>query len=108
MKLVSYYKDDQDQLALLIDGLLYDTDLMHPDLPISMGMFLNYWEDLYPVAQTIEKNIKEGKLSRQYGIDYGSVEVLAPVLHATSCRNGHAFQSPLALNRIPEFYQYPV
>ena len=31
MKLVSYLKDDQDQLAFLVDGLLYDTDLMHPE-----------------------------------------------------------------------------
>jgi len=108
MKLVSYYKDDQDQLALLIDGLLYDTDLMHPDLPISMGMFLNYWEDLFPVAQAIEKTIKEGKVSRQQGIDYQSVEILAPVPHPPSCRNGRAFRPHLVLNTIPEFYQYPV
>ncbi|MEP6595254.1 MAG: fumarylacetoacetate hydrolase family protein [Ginsengibacter sp.] len=115
MKLVSYYKDGQDQLALLIDGLLYDTDLMHPDLPVSMGMFLNYWEDLFPISKTIENTIKEGKISRQHGIDYESVEVLAPVPHPTSCRDAYAFRQHVAaarrnrhLNMIPEFDQYPV
>jgi len=108
MKLVSYYKDDQDQLALLIDGLLYDTDLMHPGLPVSMSMFLNYWEDLYPIASTIENTIKEGKISRQHGIDYESVEILAPVPHCTSFRNGYAFRLPAALNSMPGFDQYPV
>ena len=55
MKLVSYYKDGQDQLAILVDGLLYDTDLMYPDLPVSMSMFLNYWEDVYPLALGVDR-----------------------------------------------------
>ena len=52
MKLVSYLKDEQDQLAVLVDDLLYDTEFLHPDLPNSMSMFLNYWEDALPVAQS--------------------------------------------------------
>ena len=108
MKLVSYLKDNQDQLALLIDDLLFDTDLMHPDLPVGMGMFLNYWEDLYPISRALENTIKEGKISRQHGIDYQTVEVLPPVPHPTSCRNGYAFRPHLTLNTIPEFAQYPV
>ena len=68
MKLVSYFKDGQDQLAFLAGGLLYDTDLMHPDLPVSMGMFLNYWDDVFPVAQGLYRIISEGKVSRQQGI----------------------------------------
>ena len=50
MKLVTYLKDEQQQLAILVDGNLYDTDTLHPDLPISMSMFLNYWDDIMPVA----------------------------------------------------------
>jgi len=115
MKLVSYYNGEQDQLAILVDGLLYDTDLMHPDLPASMSMFLNYWEDLYPVTVTIDNKIKEGKVSRQQGIDFNSVEILAPILHPTSCRDAYAFRHHVAAARrnrnapmIPEFDQYPV
>jgi fumarylacetoacetate (FAA) hydrolase len=108
MKFVSYFKDDQDQLALLIDGLLYDTDLMHPDLPVSINMFLNYWEDLYPIARAIEDTIKGGKISKKQGIDYESVEVLAPVPHPTSFRNAYAFQQLSVLNSIPQSNQYPV
>ena len=115
MKLVSYHNGEQDQLAILVDGLLYDTDLMHPDLPASMSMFLNYWEDLYPVTVTIDNKIKEGKVSRQQGIDFNSVEILAPILHPTSCRDAYAFRQHVATSRrnrnapmIPEFDQYPV
>jgi len=115
MKLVSYYKDGQDQLAILVDGLLYDTDLMYPDLPVSMSMFLNYWEDVYPLALRVDRSIKNGSASRQQGIPYESVQVLAPVPHPTSCRDGYAFRQHVALARrnrrvdmIKEFDQYPI
>jgi fumarylacetoacetate (FAA) hydrolase len=108
MKFVSYLRDDQDQLAMLIDGRLYDTDLIHPDLPGSMNLFLNYWEDLYPIAATTENTIKEGRISRQQGIDYDSAEVLACVPHPAGWRNGYAFRPKTSPDIKPEFYQYPV
>ncbi|MCW3092274.1 MAG: fumarylacetoacetate hydrolase family protein [Ferruginibacter sp.] len=115
MKLVSYLKDGQDQLAILVDGLLYDTDLMHPDLPVSMSMFLNYWEDVFPIAVGINRIITEGKISRQQGIPYEDVQILAPVPHPVSCRDAYAFRQHVASARrnrrvdmIAEFDQYPV
>ena len=33
MKLLSYLKDNHEQLAILIDGFVYDMDVLHPDLP---------------------------------------------------------------------------
>ncbi len=115
MKLVSYLKDGQDQLAILVDGLLYDTDLMHPDLPVSMSMFLNYWDDVYPLAFAVDQSIKEGRTSNQLGIPHDSVDILAPVPHPTSCRDGYAFRQHVASARrnrkadmIPEFDQYPI
>lgn len=115
MKLVSYSKDGQDQLAILVDGSLYDTDLMHPDLPVSMSMFLNYWEDVYPFALGVDRSIKNGNSSRLQGIPLESVQVLAPVPHPTSCRDAYAFRQHVASARrnrrvemIAEFDQYPV
>lgn len=115
MKLVSYLKEGQDQLAILVNGLLYDTDLMHPDLPVSMSMFLNYWEDIYPLAYAVNKSLEEDKVSKQQGIPYESVEVLPPVPHPTSCRDAYAFRQHVAAARrnrrvdmIPEFDQYPI
>jgi fumarylacetoacetate (FAA) hydrolase len=115
MKLVSYLKEEHDQLALLVDGLLYDMDLIHPDLPNSMGMFLNYWEDVFPVAQGGVLMIEEEKIARRKGIPYNSVQILAPVPFPTSCRDGYAFRQHVAAARrnrkaemIPEFDQYPI
>ena len=115
MKLVSYAKDGHDQLAILVDELLYDTDLMHPDLPVSMSMFLNYWEDVYPLALGVERSIKNGNTSSMQGISIDSVQILAPVPHPTSCRDGYAFRQHVASARrnrkvemITEFDQYPI
>lgn len=115
MKLVSYLKDEQDQLAFLVDGLLYDTDLMHPDLPVSMGMFLNYWEDVYPIAALVNESLMEGKAAKQLGISVDDVQILSPVPHPTSCRDAYAFRQHVAAARrnrkvdmIPEFDQYPI
>ncbi|MBK7882981.1 MAG: hypothetical protein IPJ81_03585 [Chitinophagaceae bacterium] len=60
MKLVTYLKNDHEQLALLVNGNLYDTDSLHSDLPMSMSMFLNYWDDVMPLALSAEQRIKEG------------------------------------------------
>ena len=115
MKLVTYLKDDQDQLAILVNGRLYDTDSLHPDLPISMAMFLNYWEDVMPFAQAAEKRIQEGLLNTLPSATFNEASILAPVPHPTSCRDGYAFRQHVAAARrnrkvdmIPEFDQYPI
>ena len=114
MKLVSYLKEDHAQLAFLVDGMLYDLDRLHPDLPLSMGMFLNYWEDIYPIAHSLNRSLLEG--NRKFtGTPIDTVEVLAPVPNPTSCRDGYAFRQHVAAARrnrnqemIPEYDQFPV
>jgi fumarylacetoacetate (FAA) hydrolase len=115
MKLVSYLKDEHDQLAVLVDDLLYDMEYLHPDLPNTMGMFLNYWDDAFPMAQGGVMMIEEGKISRNKGVNINEVTLLAPVPFPTSCRDAYAFRQHVAAARrnrrvemIPEFDQYPV
>ncbi|MBS1742672.1 MAG: fumarylacetoacetate hydrolase family protein [Bacteroidetes bacterium] len=115
MKLVSYLKNGHEQLALLVNGLLYDTDSIHPDLPISMAMFLNYWDDVLPIAKAAEKRIKEGMGKTALATPFAEAEVLAPVPNPTSCRDGYAFRQHVAAARrnrkvdmIAEFDQYPI
>ena len=115
MKLITYLKNDHEQLALVIKGKIYDTDKLHPDLPISMAMFLNYWEDVFPLAQAAEQKVKDGGYeNKSYG-DYVDAEIIAPVPNPTSCRDGYAFRQHVASARrnrkvdmIPEFDQYPI
>ncbi len=114
MKLVSYLKEDHAQLALLVNGYLFDTDNLHPNLPVSMTMFLNYWEDVFPIAHSINRTLEEGT-KRYRAIPADEAEILAPVPSPTSCRDGYAFRQHVANARrnrkvemIEEFDQYPV
>ena len=115
MKLVTYLKNNHDQLALLVDGMLYDTDMLHPDLPVSMAMFLNYWDDMLPLAKACEHRIKESLVRNVMARPLDEAQLLAPVPHPTSCRDGYAFRQHVAAARrnrkvdmIPEFDQYPI
>jgi fumarylacetoacetate (FAA) hydrolase len=115
MKLVSYLKDNHEQLGVLINEMIYDMEVLHPDLPGSMSMFLNYWEDMYPVAQAGELLLKEGTRTSNKGVPIKDVQLLAPVPFPTSCRDGYAFRQHVAAARrnrkvdmIPEFDQYPI
>ncbi len=115
MKLVSYLKDEHEQLGFVIDGIVYDMDTLHPDLPTSMSMFLNYWEDSLPVAIAGLGSIHEGRLMPRGNQRIEDLQLLAPVPLPTSCRDGYAFRQHVAAARrnrkvemIPEFDQYPI
>lgn len=115
MKLVSYLYEEQDRLALLVDDLLYDMEVLHPDLPHNMSMFLNYWDDAFSMALGGEMMIREGRISRDKGFPFSGASVLSPVPFPTSCRDGYAFRQHVAAARrnrsvpmIPEFDQYPI
>ncbi|HTL06815.1 MAG TPA: fumarylacetoacetate hydrolase family protein [Chitinophagaceae bacterium] len=115
MKLISYLKDGHEQLAALIDGYLYDMELLHPDLPNTMGMFLNYWEDALPMALGVEIMVREGSISTKKALPYEEASLLAPVPFPTSLRDGYAFRQHVEAARrnrqaamIPAFDQFPV
>ena len=79
MKLVSYIKEEREQLGVLVNDIIYDMEVLHPDLPNSMSMFLNYWEDHFPVAQAGELMLKEGTRTSNKGVPLKDVQLLAPV-----------------------------
>ena len=115
MQLVTYLNEGHDQLGMVVNDNLYPTDSLHPDMPISMAMFLNYWEDVMPMTLTLENRLKEGSVRNAVAIPLSEVELLAPVPHPTSCRDGYAFRQHVAAARrnrkvdmIPEFDQYPI
>lgn len=114
MKLVTYSKTGIEQLALLIDSKLYDTNAADGKLPSTMKEMLNNWEALSPIARAAEENIKSGKINVT-SIDFDAENVLAPVPYPTSCRDGYAFRQHVAAARrnrkvdmIAEFDQYPI
>jgi fumarylacetoacetate (FAA) hydrolase len=80
-----------------------------------MSMFLNYWDELLPIAQAGELHILDGNIDPSRGVRVEDVHVLAPVPFPGSCRDGYAFRQHVAAARrnrkvpmIPEFDQYPI
>jgi fumarylacetoacetate (FAA) hydrolase len=115
MKLISYLKDEHDQLAMVVDNYVYDLDNINSELPSSMTMMLNYWDDYYQMALSLENGIREGRYNKQRAAHINEVQLLAPVPFPTSCRDGYAFRQHVAAARrnrgvdmIAEFDQYPI
>ena len=115
MKLVSFLQNGHDRLGVLIDELVFDMEVLHPDLPNSMGLFLNYWEESFPITQAGELMLREGERLSSKGMLLSEIDLLAPVPFPASCRDGYAFRQHVAAARrnrkvemIPEFDQYPV
>jgi len=115
MKLVSYLVDGHEQLGIFHEGLFFRMDQLHPDLPNSMNMFLQYWDEYLPMAAGGEIMIQEGKISMDKGILPPTVDLISPVPFPSSCRDAYAFRQHVAAARrnrnaamIPEFDQFPV
>lgn len=114
MKLVTYSKNGNEQLAFCIDGKLYDTTAAGTHLPGTMKDLLDNWEAQIVAMRQADNDIKEGK-HKSEGIDYAVADIMAPVPHPTSCRDGYAFRQHVAAARrnrkvdmIAEFDQYPI
>lgn len=115
MKLATYLKDGQDHLGMIVNDLLYDLDALHPELPNSMAMLLNYWADYFPVAQAAQQQIINGLAGNYIGNTWQQNNMLAPVPYPTSCRDAYAFRQHVATARrnrnvpmLEAFDQYPV
>ncbi len=114
MKLVTYSKNGNQQLAFYIGDALYDTTAANAQLPSTMAQLLNTWEQSIEAMRSTEADIKSGKANVQ-GTPYKGANILAPVPNPTSCRDGYAFRQHVAAARrnrkvdmIAEFDQYPI
>ena len=114
MKLVTYSNNGQEQLAFYIDEMLYAVSAANNLLPDTMEELLKYWVQTIDAMRETEHDIKSGK-NKAHGIPYSGANILAPVPHPSSCRDGYAFRQHVAAARrnrkvdmIPEFDQYPI
>jgi fumarylacetoacetate (FAA) hydrolase len=112
MKLVSYKTEDREHLGLFIKGHIYNLNSCDKLIPDSMNEFLNGGEEFMERAKNVDQKIKVGEMEAKEEIFF---EILAPVPHPTSCRDGYAFRQHVASARknrrvemIPEFDQYPI
>jgi fumarylacetoacetate (FAA) hydrolase len=112
MKLVSYKTEESEHLGVFVDGHIYNLNSCDKLIPDNMNAFLAGGEELMERAKKINTAIITGKLAAKEEIFF---EVLAPVPHPSSCRDGYAFRQHVAsarrnrkLDMIPEFDSYPI
>ncbi len=115
MKLVTYLNDGHDHLGIVVANNIYAMDSIHGDMPNTMSMFLNFWDELFPLAKAVEQKIKDGLLRNVNTAPLADATIFAPVPHPTSCRDAYAFRQHVASARrnrkvdmIPEYDQYPI
>lgn len=112
MKLVSYKTEDREHLGVYANGHIYNLNSCDKLIPDNMKAFLEGGEPLMERAKKANDDILKGTLSPKEEVFY---ELLAPVPHPTSCRDGYAFRQHVAAARrnrkvdmIAEFDQYPI
>ena len=115
MKLVSYNVSGSEQLGLIVDNYIYPTGLNHDGLPQTMDELLCHWDKFFPLLKERKSKIKEGDNSQLRKIAIADANLMAPVPHPSSCRDGYAFRQHVATARrnrnapmIPEFDEYPI
>ena len=112
MKLVSYLKNNEQSLGVIVREKLYNITSIKADFPSDILAFLDNGE---PAMQTLrEKTVQliNGEITLSPESDF---QLMAPVPHPRSCRDGYAFRQHVAAARrnrgvemIKEFDQYPV
>jgi fumarylacetoacetate (FAA) hydrolase len=112
MKLVSYKTEDREHLGIYANKHIYNLNSCDKLIPDNMNEFLWGGIELMDRAKKINAEILSGKLEAKEELFF---ELLAPVPHPTSCRDGYAFRQHVAAARrnrkvdmIAEFDQYPI
>ncbi|GAB3936112.1 fumarylacetoacetate hydrolase family protein [Mucilaginibacter myungsuensis] len=112
MKLVSYKTEDREHLGIHANGHIYNVHSCDKLIPDNMKAFLEGGDELMERAKNINGNILSGKLQAREEVFF---ELMAPVPHPTSCRDGYAFRQHVAAARrnrkvdmIAEFDQFPI
>ncbi|MFC0517524.1 fumarylacetoacetate hydrolase family protein [Mucilaginibacter angelicae] len=112
MKLVSYKTEDREHLGIFVNGHIYNLNSCDKLIPDNMNEFLWGGPELMDHAARVNEDIRSGKIEAKEELFF---ELMAPVPHPTSCRDGYAFRQHVAaarrnrkLDMIPEFDQYPI
>ena len=119
MKLVSYIENNTEQLGIFNNGKIYNLSKAAKDfgkrpLPNNMLEFLQAGEIAMDVAKELDREVKKNSPKTTPSTSTEK-NLIAPVPHPTSCRDGYAFRQHVAAARrnrkvemITEFDEYPI
>ncbi len=99
MKLVSFLKNGNECAGLISGDEVYDFNMLHPGLPDSINGVLAGWDEYFPLLLKLSKELdKSDKIIRR-GLALKEVQLLAPVPHPSSLRDGYAFRQHVETSR---------
>lgn len=112
MKLVSYWQKGSTKLGAIVHDQVYALQDVHQQLPNDINAFLRLGVSVREETQEKLISLLEKSGSIAPVQDY---QLMAPVPHPTSCRDGYAFRQHVEAARrnrgvdmIQEFDQYPI
>jgi fumarylacetoacetate (FAA) hydrolase len=112
MKLVSYWQQGSTKLGAIVNDQVYALQDVNQQLPNDINAFLRLGVSVREETQEKLISLLEKSGSIAPAQDY---QLMAPVPHPTSCRDGYAFRQHVEAARrnrgvdmIQEFDQYPI
>jgi fumarylacetoacetate (FAA) hydrolase len=115
MKLVSFYHQGNEQTGLISGGKVFDLHRLPIGFPATMSELLTGWDKNYPNLLRISQEIEHQAHFQNKGIVLREVELIAPVPHPRSYRDGYAFRQHVetarrnrGLDMTPVFDAFPV
>ena len=115
MKLVSFIKNGRTCAGLISGERIYDIYMLHTGMPGSMSELLDSWSENYPGLLHFSEEIEHSAKWKNRSMALEEVELVAPVPHPPSLRDGYAFRQHVAtarrnrgLDMTPVFDTFPV
>ncbi len=112
MKLVSYLKNGEPNVGVIIQQALYSLKVVNENLPNDIISYLELGNKIHSETEKRVAILEENAILSPSIKDY---ILLAPVPHPRSCRDGYAFRQHVAsarknrgLEMIKEYDQYPI
>ncbi|HEY4539593.1 MAG TPA: fumarylacetoacetate hydrolase family protein [Faecalibacter sp.] len=112
MKFVTYVKEHQEKVGIIVNDLVYDLAQINPHLPSTLIELLADSAFSFPLIKLIQKEITSGNYKHSI---VENPQLLAPIPHPPSFRDAYAFRQHVETSRlnrglemIPEFDEIPV
>ena len=99
MKLVSYLKNGSECAGLISGDEVYEFNVLHAGLPDSINGVLAGWDEYFPLLLKLSKGLDQSDKIKSQGLALKEVQLLAPVPHPSSLRDGYAFRQHVETSR---------
>lgn len=99
MRLVSFMKQGIECAGLISGDQVIDLFKMQTGLPGTINEILDDWDNYYPVLLGVSEEMVTSSALRSRGLPLKDFQLLAPVTHPGSLRDGYSFRQHVETSR---------